>query len=291
MAVHTLLERLDLETLDRDLFRGTSPVDGRPRVFGGQVLGQALVAAGRTVTCGGAERRAAHSLHAYFLRPGDPTYPILYEVDRIRDGKSFTTRRVRAVQRGEAIFSLSASFHVEERGLSHQSAMPAAPPPEAVPSNEERIQAAWQKTQSPLFEFLMKLERPIEQRDCSPIDPMAPRVHREPHQVWFRAKGALPDDPLLHQCVLAYASDLSLLDNCINYHGLTWFDSKLQAASLDHAVWFHRPFRADEWLLYTMDSPSAEGSRGFNLGQVYTQAGVLAASVAQESLMRYDVGP
>ncbi|MCA9646458.1 MAG: acyl-CoA thioesterase II [Polyangiaceae bacterium] len=280
-AVQTLLQRLDLEEIDTNLYRGFSPIDGRPRVFGGQVAGQALVAACRTV-----EGRTAHSLHAYFLRPGDPAIPIIYEVDRIRDGKSFTTRRVVALQRGEAIFSMAVSFHVEEPGLEHQAPMPTADPPESVPSNSQRLEEGYQRTQSPLLEFLMKLERPIEQHDLDPVNILEPKPHRGLHRIWFRSRAKLPDDPLLHQCVLTYASDMSLLDNCINYHGITWFNPNLIAASLDHTIWFHRPFRADEWLLYAMDSPSAAGSRGLNLAHVYSQDGTLVASVAQESLMR-----
>ncbi|MCC6217483.1 MAG: acyl-CoA thioesterase II [Polyangiaceae bacterium] len=280
-SVHILLDRLDLETLDSNLFRGHSPQDGRPRVYGGQVVGQALVAACRTV-----QGRLAHSLHAYFLRPGDPSRPILYEVDRIRDGRSFTTRRVVAIQKGEAIFSMSASFHAEERGLEHQLPAPEAAPPESVPSNSERIDEALAATGNPLFEFLKALERPIEQRDLDAVDPTRPRKHQAPHRVWFRAGGALPDDPLIHQCVLAYASDLSLLDSCILWHGVTWLDPRLMAASLDHAIWFHRPFRADEWLLYVCESPSSASGRGMNHGRIFRADGTLVASVAQEALMR-----
>lgn len=280
-AVQTLLQRLDLEELDTNLYRGFSPVDGRPRVFGGQVAGQALVAACRTVA-----GRTAHSLHSYFLRPGDPTIPIIYEVDRIRDGRSFTTRRVVALQRGEAIFSMGVSFQVEEQGLEHQLPMPEAADPLSVPSNDERLTEGFARTHSGLLEFLLKLERPIEQRDLDPVNILDPEPRRGMHRIWFRSCAKLPDDPLLHQCVLTYASDLSLLDNCINYHGITWFNPNLIAASLDHSIWFHRPFRADEWLLYAMDSPSASGSRGLNMAHVYAQDGRLVASVVQESLMR-----
>lgn len=280
--VSSLLERLDLEELDTDLYRGFSPDDGRKQVFGGQVVGQALVAAFRTV-----EGRSAHSLHSYFLRRGDPSRPIIYEVDRIRDGRSFTTRRVVGRQRGEAIFNMSVSFQIDEDGPSHQAPMPEAPPPESVPSNEEKIRAAAAKHgDSPLFQFLAKLERPIEQRDLDPVDIIDPKPLRGMHRIWFKAKAALPDDPLLHQCVLAYASDMALLDNCINHHGLTWFSPQLVAASLDHVIWFHRPFRADDWLLYSMESPSASGARGLNHGRIYTSDGRLVASVSQESLMR-----
>jgi acyl-CoA thioesterase II len=278
---NVLLDRLNLETLDRDLFRGFSPKDGRPRVFGGQVLGQALIAACRTV-----EGRTAHSLHAYFLRPGDPRIPIIYEVDRIRDGKSFTTRRVVAIQRGEAIFNMSTSYQVDEPGPSHQVPMPAAPPPESLPSNEERLKAAHEKTGSQLFEILLHLERPIDVRDTDPFDHLDPKPRTGPHMAWFKTRERLPDDPLLHQCALAYASDLSLIDTSLHQHGLTYFNPQVMAASLDHTMWFHRPFRADEWLLYVTDSPSTGGSRGFNRGSIFAADGTLVASAAQEGLMR-----
>lgn len=279
--IKPLLERLDLERIDRDLFRGLSPDDGRPRVFGGQVAAQALVAAVRTV-----EARRVHSLHAYFLRPGDPKTPILYEVERIRDGKSFATRRVVAIQEGEAIFSMSASFQRDEDGPSHCVPMPDAPPPESVPSTDELIAKAAEETGDPLFRFLERLERPIVVHDLDPSDPRRPRKRTGEHLVWFRSRGALPDDPLLHQCVLTYASDLTLLDASLRQHALTWFDPSLQVASLDHAIWFHRPFRADGWLLYATESPTTAGSRGLNVGRIYTQEGTLVATVAQENLMR-----
>jgi acyl-CoA thioesterase-2 len=279
--IKPLLERLDLERLDRDLFRGESPQDGRPRVFGGQVAAQALVAAVRTV-----EGRRCHSLHAYFLRPGKSERPIIYEVDRIRDGRSFTTRRVVAIQDGEAIFNMSASFQIDEGGLDHHAPMPDADAPLSVPSNAERTKER-AATGDPFYRFLDRLERPIEIRDLDPNDPRSPVIKAGPHQVWFRAsEGPLPDDPLLHQCVLTYASDLTLLGASLRQHGVTWLDSKIQVASLDHAVWFHRPFRADGWLLYVTESPSASGARGMNLGRIFTEAGVLVASVAQEGLMR-----
>jgi acyl-CoA thioesterase-2 len=202
-----LLERLDLERIDRDLFRGLSPDDGRPRVFGGQVAAQALVAAVRTV-----EERRVHSLHAYFLRPGDPKIPILYEVDRIRDGRSFSTRRVVAIQEGEAIFSMAASFQKDESGPDHQVPMPEVAPPESVPSTDELIHAAAEESGHPIFRFLERLERPIEVHDLDPSDPRRPEKKTEDHIVWFRARGELPDDALLHQCVLTYATDLTLLD-------------------------------------------------------------------------------
>jgi acyl-CoA thioesterase II len=279
--IKPLLERLDIERLDRDLFRGFSPDDGRPRVFGGQVAAQALVAAVRTV-----DGRKVHSLHAYFLRPGNPKIPIIYEVDRIRDGKSFSTRTITAIQDGEAIFSMGASFQKDEPGHEHQAPMPAAAPPESVPSTDELIRVAARETGDPIFRFLERLERPIVTHDLDPIDPRTPRQRTGEHLVWFRARGELPGDPLLHQCVLTYASDLTLLDASLHRHALTWFDPTLQAASLDHAIWFHRPFRADRWLLYATQSPSAAGGRGLNVGRIYTEDGVLVATVAQENLMR-----
>lgn len=279
--IKSLLERLDLERLDRDLFRGFSPDDGRPQVFGGQVAAQALVAAVRTV-----EGRAAHSLHAYFLRPGNPKVPIIFEVDRIRDGKSFTTRRVVAVQEGEAIFSMGVSFQIDQPGPEHHIPMPDAPPPESVPTNDERIAQAVAENRHPLFQWLQQLEQPIELRDVAPIDPSAPKKMPGAHQVWFRSRSKLPDDPLLHQCVLTYASDFYLVEGGLRTHGLTWFDMNWHVASLDHALWFHRPFRADEWLLYVVDSPSTSGSRGLNFGSVFTRDGVLVATAAQEGLMR-----
>jgi len=277
----TLLTRLDLERLDRDLFRGQSPNDGRPRVFGGQVAAQALVAMGRTV-----DERFVHSLHSYFLRPGDPKIPIIYEVDRIRDGRTFATRRVVAIQNGEAIFNMAASFQIEEEGFDHHAEMPAAAPPESVPSDGERLTKAIETTDHPILRFLEKLERPIVMHDLNPIDPMNPTVRTEPHLVWFKTSGALPDDPMLHRCVLAYASDMTLLGASLAQHALSWFDRTLQVASLDHAIWFHRSFRADEWLLYETDSPSTSGARGLNFGRIFTEDGRLVASVVQENLMR-----
>jgi acyl-CoA thioesterase II len=279
-AVETLLSILDLEQLEKNLFRGRSPQVGWQRVFGGQVIGQALVAAARTV-----EGRSVHSLHAYFMRPGDPAVPIIYDVDRIRDGKSFTTRRVVAIQHGEAIFSMSASFQVPEDGLEHQIAMPDVPPPEKLPSEAELKAAFLENAPEPVRRYWER-ERPIELR---PIDirHYVSRDKLEPTQlVWVRATGKLPDDPDIHRCVLAYASDITLLDTALFAHGRMIFDHDVQAASLDHALWFHRPFRADEWLLYTEDSPSASGARGFTRGNLFSRDGRLVASVAQEGLIR-----
>ena len=279
-AIETLLAILDLEPLEHNLFRGLSPQVGWQRVFGGQVIGQALVAAARTV-----EGRRAHSLHAYFMRPGDPSVPILYEVDRIRDGNSFATRRVVAIQHGQAIFSMSASFQIEEPGFDHQIPMPNVPPPEELPSEAELRELYLHAAPQSVRRY-WEHERPIELR---PVD-LRHYVSREPlepsQSVWVRATGALPDDVDVHRCVLAYASDMTLLDTSLFAHGRAIFDHDLQVASLDHALWFHRPFRADDWLLYAMDSPSASGARGFNRGSLFSRDGRLVASVAQEGLIR-----
>ena len=280
-AIENLLSILDLEPLEHNLFRGRSPQDGWQRVFGGQVIGQALVAASRTVE----PERKAHSLHAYFLRPGDPGVPIIYEVDRIRDGKSFVTRRVVAIQHGHAIFSMSASFQVEEIGLDHQMPAPDVPPPENLMSEEELKRQFIESAREPMKGYWRR-ERPIELRPVS-LRHYVTREKLDPvQQVWFRTTGPLPDDPVVQKCVLAYASDFMLLDTSLYPHARTLFDRDLQVASLDHALWFHRPFRADEWLLYAQDSPTAFGSRGFNRGAIYTREGVHVASVAQEGLIR-----
>ena len=266
---------LDLEPIEVNIFRGQQPDEDRQRVFGGQVAGQALVAAGRTVD---ADRRV-HSLHAYFLRPGDPRVPILYEVDRIRDGKSFTTRRVVAIQHGRAIFNLQASFHVEEEGLDHELPMPEVPSPEGLQTFKERFASV-----AHLMGDWYHRPRPIDTRWVD--DPIRLKPEPRTHQrVWLRADGRLPDDPILHTCVLTYASDMTLLDTTLLPHGRGW-DEGIQMASLDHAMWFHRPFRADGWLLYDQDSPSASGARGLARGSIFTEDGHLAVSVVQEGLIR-----
>jgi acyl-CoA thioesterase-2 len=279
-VLQQLIELLDLEQIEVNLFRGRSPQDGWQRVFGGQVLGQALVAAGRTV-----EGRAAHSFHAYFLRPGDPKVPILYDVDRIRDGQSFTTRRVVAIQHGKAIFNLAASFQIDEPGLEHEIGMPDVPGPEGLP-NEVELREKHAHRIPEKFRSSFLRPRPIEVRPIDPIDEFAPEKRPPFQNVWFRAVDTLPDDRALHQCVLAYASDLTLLDTSALPHAISWWSERLQTASLDHAMWFHRQFRADEWLLYAQDSPRAAGARGFNRGSIFTRAGELVASVAQEGLIR-----
>jgi acyl-CoA thioesterase-2 len=279
-AVDDLLAILDLEQLEINLFRGRSPQAGWQRVFGGQVIGQALVAACRTV-----EDRHPHSLHGYFLLGGDPKVPIIYEVDRIRDGKSFTTRRVVAIQHGQAIFSMSASFHREESGFAHAAEMPKVPAPEDLPGEQEIRANVMPMMPDPVRAYFER-ERPIE---LKPVE-FKRYMSREPMEgkfhVWIRATGRLPDDPAIHQCVLAYTSDMTLLDSSLIPHGRTVFERAIQAASLDHALWFHRPFRADEWLLYTQDTPSASGARGFSRGLIFTRDGTLVASVAQEGLIR-----
>lgn len=279
-AVDSLLSILDLEPLERNLFRGRSPQVGWQRVFGGQVIGQALVAACRTV-----DGRSPHSLHAYFLLPGDPKVPIIYEVDRLRDGRSFATRRVLAIQHGAAIFAMSASFQTDEKGFDHQIAMPDVPMPEELPSEQEIKQSILPLMPEPVRAYYAK-ERPIELKPVE-FDRYATREKRQPSfNVWIRTTGRLPDDPAVHQAVLAYASDMTLLDSSLIAHGRTVFERSIQAASLDHAFWFHRPFRADEWLLYAQDSPSATGGRGFSRGLIFNRQGELVASVAQEGLVR-----
>src|SRR5438105_3990108 len=246
-AVQDLLAILDLERLELNLFRGRSPQVGWQRVFGGQVIGQALVAACRTVDVAG---RPPHSLHAYFLLPGDPKVPIIYEVDRIRDGKSFTTRRVVAIQHGQAIFTLMVSFHNDEPGLTHQVQMPEVPVPEALASREAEIRTNVLPTMPEPVRRYYERERPIELRPVEYGRYLGKKLEDGKFNVWIRTTGKLPDDPAIHQCVLAYASDMSLLDTALVPHGRTLFEKEFMGASLDHALWFHRPFRADDWLLY-----------------------------------------
>lgn len=274
-----LVRLLDLERIEENIFRGGSPRTAMMRVFGGQVAGQALVAAGRTVP----PERKVHSLHAYFIRPGDPTVPIVYEVDRIRDGRSFTTRRVVGIQHGNAIFALSASFQVAEQGMEHAVPMPEVPPPQDLPTLAQRM-----APYADQFGAWGRMPRPIDIRYVD--DP--PWVSRQDgprdarSRVWMRADGVLPDDDLLHVCVLAYASDMTLLDSVLTKHGVSWRLDKVTGASLDHAMWFHRPFRVDDWVLYDCTSPSASGSRGLAIGHFFARDGRLVATVVQEGLMR-----
>src|SRR6266508_3984063 len=279
-AVQDLLTILDLEPLEVNLFRGRSPQAGWQRVFGGQVIGQALVAALRTV-----EHRPPHSMHAYFLLPGDPKVPIVYDVDRIRDGRSFTTRRVVAIQHGHAIFTMAVSFHADEPGLAHQANMPDVPKPEELPSEAEIKEKALPHMPEPMRRYYER-ERPIELRPVEFSRYLGVKSEDAKFHVWIRATGPLPDDPAIHQCVLAYASDMTLLDTALVPHGRTLFERAFMAASLDHALWFHRPFRADDWLLYAQDSPNLAGARGFSRGLIFARDGRLVASVAQEGLIR-----
>ena len=277
----SLLELLDLEPLEHNIYRGNNREIGSGRVFGGQVLAQALVAARRTVD----EPRDAHSLHGYFILPGDVATPIVYFVDRLRDGKSFTTRRVTGIQKGQAIFSMTASFHVDEAGEEHHAPMPEAPPPEDLPRELDLIRDISERIPPRLREVLTQ-DRPIDFRPVQPTDFFLPEPRPPRQMMWLRALGEVPGELLQHQAVLAYASDYGLLATALLPHGLSLRMPQLQVASLDHSIWFHRPFRVDDWLLYVMDSPSAAGARGFARGTVYSRDGSLVASVAQEGLMR-----
>ncbi|MCC5780129.1 acyl-CoA thioesterase II [Nitratireductor sp. B36] len=281
-AMQDLLAILDLEALEHNLFRGRSPQSAWQRVFGGQVIGQALVAAQRTVDAA----RHVHSLHCYFMRPGDPAVPIIYEVDRIRDGGSFTTRRVVAIQHGHAIFSLSASFQKEEPGLDHQLPMPeGVTPPENLRTQREFLAEFGERVPENIRRYWAR-ERPIEVRPVI-IEHYTSRDKLPPRQdVWIRTTGPVPDDRALQAAVLAYLSDMTLLDTSTFAHGRNGFDPDIQMASLDHAMWFHRQNKLDDWLLYTQDSPSAQGARGFSRGSLYALDGTLVASVAQEGLVR-----
>jgi acyl-CoA thioesterase II len=280
-ALDAVVALLDLEQIEMDIFRGRSPEgERRQRVFGGQVAGQALVAAGRTVP----SDRSVHSMHAYFIRPGDPAVPLVYLVERLRDGRSFTTRRVTAVQHGNAIFTLSASFQRAEAGFEHSDPMPQVPPPEEVEPTADRLRRIFGRTAD---EF--RYENPIDIRHVGPLTVEAerdPSLKSSRNIVWLRADGKLPDDPLLHVCLVTYASDMTLLDTVLLAHGVSWFNGGVVGASLDHAMWFHRPFRADQWLLYVQDSPTASGARGLARGEMYTADGQLVVSVVQEGLLR-----
>ena len=275
-----LLGVLDLEEIDFNIFRGRNETTRFHRLFGGQVAAQSLVAAGRTV-----QGLPAHSLHAYFLRPGDPEVPIIFTVDRIRDGRSFVTRRVVAQQRGKAIFNMSASFHQPEESYDHQDAMPEAPEPESLPTWVERMEKVWDQLPEEMRRVAPS-PRPIDVRHSEAPTYLGGTGGQGPNLVWMKTNAPLPDDPMLHQCVLTYATDISLLDNVVRPHGRLGSRGPMMIASLDHAVWFHRPLRVDDWLLYTQHSPAAAGARGFARGVLYTRDGTLVASVAQEGLMR-----
>jgi acyl-CoA thioesterase II len=283
MAYHIddLLRLLDLEPLEYNIYRGRHRDIGSGRVFGGQVMAQALVAARRTIE----EPRDVHSLHGYFILPGDLRVPIVYFVERLRDGRSFTTRRVSAIQHGRAIFEMLASFHKREDGPTHQSDMPDVPDPDTVEPELEQVRRSASRIPEPLRGVLTQ-DRPIDFRIVDAPDPIEPGVRPPIRNVWLRAVGAMPDELLSHQAVLAYASDYGLLATVLQPHGLSIRAPNLQVASIDHALWFHRPFRVDEWLLYALDSPAAAGARGFGRGSIFTRDGTLVASVAQEGLTR-----
>jgi acyl-CoA thioesterase II len=281
-ALQSLIDVLDLEYIEENIFRGTNRNLGSKRVFGGQVLAQALVAARRTVDA----ERMPHSLHAYFILPGDIEAPIVYDVDRIRDGGSFTTRRIRAIQHGQPIFNMSASFHRPEPGLEHQDEMPGdIPGPEELSDELDLIRAVADRFPDEVRDIVTQ-DRPFHFRQVDPVDLFKPQVRPPRNAVWFKTVARLADDPSIHQSLLAYASDHGLLPISLRPHGLSWFYPNMQVASLDHVLWFHRPFRVDEWLLYLTESPSASGARGFTRGSIYDQSGALVASVAQEGLIR-----
>jgi acyl-CoA thioesterase-2 len=281
-AIQDLLDVLKLEPLEVNLFRGRSPQVGWQRVFGGQVIAQALTAACQTVDV---VSRPPHSLHGYFILPGDPKVPIVYDVERVRDGRSFSTRRVKAIQHGRAIFVMSVSFHGDEPGLVHQATMPVVPGPEDLPTENEIKERVLPLMPDPVRRYYER-ERPIELRPVEYSRYLGEKLEHGRYNVWIRTTGELPDEAPIHHCVLAYASDMLLLDSALVPHGRTVFEPSIMGASLDHALWFHRPFRADEWLLYAQDSPNLAGSRGFCRGLIFARDGRLIASVAQEGLLR-----
>lgn len=276
-----LVKLLALERIEQNLFRGQSQDLGWGTVYGGQVLGQALSAAQQTVPAG----RHVHSLHSYFLRPGDVKGPIVYDVERIRDGSSFTTRRVVAIQNGEPIFNMAASFQKHERGFEHQDAMPDAPQPETLRNEQERIRSSSAKL-PPFLRERFSTDRPFESRQIEDDNLVVPEPKAPHRQIWLRTAAPLPDDPALHACLLAYASDSAFVTTALLPHGVTWLTPGMQVASLDHVMWFHQPLRVDDWLLYDVDSPSAHGARGLARGRVFTRSGKLVASTAQEGLIR-----
>ncbi|UWR24320.1 acyl-CoA thioesterase II [Sulfitobacter sp. S190] len=280
-AAEQLLKLLDIEQLEVDLFRGIgSGGETSTRIFGGHVIAQALMAAYRTVP-----DRLCHSLHAYFIRPGDPAIPVIYQVDRARDGGSFTTRRVVAIQHGKQIFNLSASFHIDEDGFEHQHPMPDVGAPEDWPDRPELRAAQVDKIPEQYRADFLR-ERPIELREIAPRDFFTPDKASDSNHLWFRMDGATGQGAQMQHCLLAYASDMNLLGSSLRPHGLTWFQGRVMSASLDHAMWFHAPINFADWHLYDLDAPWTGGARGFNRGKIFNQNGQLVASVAQEGLMR-----
>ncbi len=281
-VLNELLDILKLEKIEENFFRGKSQDIGFGNLYGGQVLGQALSAASYTVD----DSRSAHSLHAYFIKPGDANLPIIYEVDPVRDGKSFTTRRVKAIQKGSAILTLEASFQLSEEGFDHQTEMPAVPGPDGIMSESERLESIKHLIPVNIREKLIR-ERPIEFRHVNPVNPFAPEKMEPLRYIWFKTIHKMPDDLSIHKYLLAYASDYGLVGTALYPHGHTFWEPELQVASLDHAMWFHRDFRMDDWLLYVMDSPSACSARGLNRGTIFSKGGTLVASTIQEGLIRY----
>jgi acyl-CoA thioesterase-2 len=280
-VLNDLLALLELEPIEENLFRGRSQDLGYRQLFGGQVLGQSLSAASKTVD----PARHAHSLHGYFLRPGDASLPVVYTVDRVRDGGSFTTRRVVAIQKGQPIFTLMASFHSEEPGASHQGTMPQVPGPEGLPTDIELLRGHAQRIPERLRQTFLG-DKPIEMRPVTAMDPFAPQPAEPVKHVWFRANGDMPEDPQVHRYLLAYASDFNLISTAMLPHGTSILQPNLQIASLDHALWFHGNLRVNDWLLYSMESPWSGNARGLAHGRIFTRDGRLVASTAQEGLIR-----
>lgn len=279
--LNELLELLQLEQIELELFRGQSENLGLPQVYGGQVIGQSLSAAKQTV----APERLLHSFHSYFLLPGDPEKPIIYDVEKLRDGRSFSTRRVKAIQNGRPIFYLTASYQTDEIGFEHQSTMPNVAGPDGLTSESELVESIAQFLPPKIVEMFGR-KRPIEVRPVTIINPLKPTIEAPKQYLWIKANGHMPDDISIHQYVLAYASDWGFLTTSLHPHGVTLFSPKMQVATIDHSMWFHRPFNVDEWLLYVIDSPSASGARGLVRGEIYNQQGQLVASAVQEGLIR-----
>ena len=280
-TLDTLVSLLSLERIEENLFRGNSQDLGFPQLFGGQVIGQALSAASQTVT----PERHVHSIHGYFLRPGDAHQPVVYDVDLVRDGGSFSTRRVSAIQKGKTIFTCSASFQIDETGYEHQLPMPDVEGPENLPCESVLLDRLESMVPQRVVEKLRR-PKPIEIRPVTLLDPTNPQPTEPLRHVWFRAAGALPDNPAVHKYLMAYATDFNFVSTALQPHGVTFWSKFIQLASLDHAIWFHREVRADDWLLYAMDSPWAGNARGFARGSIFNRAGELVASVAQEGLIR-----
>ncbi|KLV05347.1 MULTISPECIES: acyl-CoA thioesterase II [Photobacterium] len=280
--LNELLNLLQLEQIEQGLFRGQSEHLGLPQVYGGQVLGQALSAAKETVE----EDRQVHSFHSYFLRPGDPHKPIIYDVETLRDGVSFSTRRVKAIQYGRPIFYITASYQIEEEGFSHQAEMPQVPSFDTLKSERELVHEIAHLLPKAALDTFGR-ERPIEVRPANVINPLDPKPTEAKQYLWIKANGEMPDDPRIHQYLLAYASDWGFLVTALQPHGVTLFSPRMKVATIDHSMWYHRPFRMDEWLLYAIESPSASGARGFVRGEIFNQKGELVASAVQEGLMRH----